>query len=274
MPRTYDITKKLQDLRYLDFGEHDTPTGLRGAALKAREGTGAHAVYYKLSAFDARAERFGTESVHELVACRLAELLGIEHAEYQLVHALVTLTGTQRETWLVRSKSFRGPGERKMPFGLFYRLRRMRGETPFDLACRMGWRSACEQMLAFDFLIGNAGRDASNVEVVCGANGRLRLAPLYAHGHSLLATCAIAGQRGRSLEPLRDVRAENCFGGTSLEENLQLIDGKQEPLMTLAPAARDNLLRGLSAAAPAADLEAIWAIIWTRWERYARLRGL
>lgn len=268
--RSYDLIKTEQDLRYLDFGERGATTGLRGHARKAREGSGADAVYYKLSSFEPATGRFGIECVQELIACRLAELLGIEHVAARPVHARIKLDGQEQSTWLLRMKSLRAKGERKLPFALFYQLERKRGEAPLELAHRLGCSAQVDRLLAFDYLIANAGRDASNVEVIESPNGTLRLAPLFSNGHSLLSTCSHREAKGRVLDALAPITAENCFGGTSLEDNLALIENPAS-VPKISADMRETLLNGLDAALPAADLEAIWAIIWTRGQRYARL---
>ena len=50
--RINDITLATQDLRYLSWDECRSPSGMVGARPKAREGTGANAVYYKLAPLD------------------------------------------------------------------------------------------------------------------------------------------------------------------------------------------------------------------------------
>lgn len=80
----------------------------------------------KLSRYNGQAID-GYECVYELVASRLMEILGVEHAAYRLVHARVMIDGVEHVTWVNTSRSFRRPGERKLAFGAFFELYRGEG---------------------------------------------------------------------------------------------------------------------------------------------------
>ncbi len=264
-----DITYKLQDLRALDWVESVNTSGTGGMFLKARTGSGPAATYYKLSCYDDYRGVYGHECANELVACRLMQLLGVAHVQYRLVHAVVRIAGTEHETWLSKSASFRRSGEKKQAFDLFYSLMRREGESPYDFCTRMGWSERVQQMMLVDYLIANRDRHGANIEVLRGPEG-VRLAPLFDNGLSLVFSCYGDEARARAFDPMADVNANNFIGSRSLEENLRLFDVR--PTVTpLAASSRDVLLRGLGAVLPQAHLDKIWEMIWERWLHYESL---
>ena len=123
MTRVYDVVRTLQDYRAIKWSERANSSGTAGTYLKARAGAGTRARYLKLSRFTG-VEIDGSECVNEIVASRLMSLLGIEHLEHRLIHALVNVDGTEFETWLNSSKNFRRRGEQKMGLGTYFELRR------------------------------------------------------------------------------------------------------------------------------------------------------
>lgn len=270
--RAYDITQSLQDLRYLCWDESSQPSGLGGARPKAREGTGANAVYYKLSSFSERGGVGGWEVANQLLCTRLGRELGFPMADCRLLRALVHIGGEEEEAWVLRSKSYRSAGERAMPLEDFCELAGLPGEDPLDTCRRMGWEEQLAQVMLLDYLTANRGRDSSSFEVLCSAKGSYRLSPLT--GGSFSLGSAFPRQLWR-LDPLADLPTRNYLGSSSLFENLSLLPACFEP-KAIDPASRRVLLQGLDNAAPetAAFQEGSWQIIWRRWQEYARLRGL
>lgn len=270
--RAYDITHSVQDLRYLSWDEVSQPSGLGGARLKAREGTGAGAVYYKLSSFSEKGGVFGWEAANQLLCTRVARELGFPTADCRMVRALVRIGELETETWVLRSRSYRGASERAMPLEDFCELAALPGEGPLELCLRMGWEEQLGQMLLLDYLTANRGRDASGLEVLCSTQGKYRLSPLTGGSFSLVS--AFPRQLWR-LDPLADLPTCNFIGGSSLLENLSLLPAGFSP-KPLTRASRRPLMSGLGEVAPepASFQEGSWQIIWGRWQEYARLRGL
>jgi len=268
--RSYDVIKGIQDLTSLSWDERATSSGTAGTYLKARSGSGSRMLYYKLSHFNGLAID-GHECVNEVVASRLMGLLGIDHVEYRLVHAKVTVDGREFETWLNSSKNFRGRGERKQALGAFYELRKLSDEDPFAFCERYGWANAIKKMMVVDYLIANRDRHASNIEVLVGPDGKPRLAPLFDSGLSLLAPCADDVERAGAFDPLRPVATANFVGSRSLEENLELA-ADAEGLGTLAESDRAFLFANLEEALPPIYYRKMWEIVWERWQRYADIR--
>lgn len=267
----HDITYKLQDLRNLNWSESVNTSGTGGMFLKARKDSGTHATYFKLSCYDDYRGIYGHECVNELVACRLMAILGIEHLQYRLIHALVQVGGTEYETWLSKSTSFRRPGEKKQALDVFYSLNKLDAESPYDFCRRMGWERPVKEMMLVDYLIANRDRHGANVEVLRDGNGLTRLAPIFDNGLSFVFSCYADEERVSSFDPLTDVNANNFIGSRSLEHNLNLFDVNPNVHNVIAES-RQTLLHGLDKILPQAHLDKIWQIIWERWCHYEEIR--
>ena len=270
--RAYDITHSLQDLRYLTWDEASQPSGLGGPKPKAREGTGPNAVYYKLPAYNENAGSCGWDTANQLLCTRLARELGFATADCHLVHALVHIDGRELETWVLRSKSYREPGERAISLKDFFEMRCLPGEGLLAFCRRMGWGQQLGRMALLDYLSANRGRDSASLELLCSAEGAYRLAPLT--GGSFSLTSAFPRRLWR-LDPLADLPASSYPGGSSLFECMALASEGLD-VTPLTPASKRRLTKGLEEVTPAGSefLEGSWHIIWKRWEEYARLRDL
>ena len=86
-----DIIRELQDLRYLNWSRTRKSSGTAGSFLKSYEESGNRKIYYKLSDFDSVKGIVGHECINEIIVQRLLNILGIEHLNYILVHALVKI---------------------------------------------------------------------------------------------------------------------------------------------------------------------------------------
>lgn len=267
--RSYDIVRTEQDLTNLTWSERANSSGTAGTYLKARTGDGTRALFYKLPRFNG-VEFDGHECINELIASRLMTLLDIEHLNYRLIHARITLDGNGYSVWLNSSKNFRRKRERKLGLGTFVDLYGKQGESSYELCRRFGWEAQIKRMQLVDYLIANRDRHASNVEVVIGADGHPRLAPIFDNGLSFVAPLAGDDEAIAAFDPLKRVATMNYIGSRSLEENIQSA-APVEGIIPLSADAREHLLAGLQDVASPVLLDKIWEIIWARWNWYAAL---
>ena len=268
--RAYDVIHTVQDLRQLVWSETGQTSASGGTFLKARTGIGASATYYKLSCYDSYRGIYGHECVNELVASRLMELLGVDHVRYTLIHARVVVDEVERTTWLTRSKSYRAAGESKMSFDSYFDLMHKKGESQLEFCERQGWLEFVQRMMLVDYLIANRDRHGANIEVLQSNDGTLRLVPLFDNGVSFVFSCYGDEQRVRDVDPLQDVRANNYIGTRSLVENLRFVPAGIA-VGELFERDREALFAGLDGALPQAHLDAMWNIIWQRWQHWRQV---
>ena len=273
--RAYDVTIKPQDLTYLTWDECNAPSGLGGPLLKAREGSGCNAVYYKLPtvrrSLRGMLEGRGEECFNTLVTTRLMELLGIEHVECSLINADVKIGGESARVWVLRSKSILKPGEVKASLKDYYEFAHEGCESPLEFCLRQGWKRQLGNLFLIDYLTANRRRTGTDLEVIRGTDGTIRLAPFYGASHSL-----VSGFPGytANVRPLEDLPGDFFLGGPSARENLKLLDCALDPLSRSKPD-RSNLMRGLSQAAVHRPflIQGSWVIIKRRWNELAREDG-
>ncbi len=266
------IIHELQDMTYLSWAKIRRSSGTAGSFLKAYEENENGKIYYKLSNYDAWYGIVGHECVNEIIVDRLMTILGIEHLNYQLIHAKIQIDQKEYETWLCASKDFKQRGEGKIALDVYYQVERLPGESPLDFCIRSGWDQTIYEMLVVDYLILNRDRHGANMEVLRNPRQKtMRLAPLFDHGLSLLSRC-------ESMEAMlhEDVMADKpvqCFvGSRSAWENLKLIPAERRPkLHPLSMDDREKLLDGLSDVLDQVWLDRIWEMIWKRWQTYENL---
>ena len=268
-----DLVLELKDLRHLNWAQHKLSPGTPGCFLKAYEEEEGTRYYYKLSNYDSYRGVFGHECVNELIVSRFLDVLQVEHLAYQLVHARVEIDGTERETYITKSVSFRRENERKIPLDTYYELHRQSAaESPLDFMIRMGWTAYTYQMMLVDYFICNRDRHGANIEILIDESGAARPAPLFDQGVSLLYSCYDDPGAVRKFDVMEDRPVNNFIGSRSLEYNLQLVprsghwfDG------ALQKTDREKLLDGLDVILPKELLDKVWDMLWRRWNRYAEL---
>ena len=266
------IIHSLQDLTHLSWSHVRGSSGTAGSFLKSYEETPEGKIYYKLSNYDSFRGIIGHECVNEIIADRLLTILGIPHLAYTLIHAKILLEDLPHQTWLCASSDYKRPGERKLALDTYYQTEHLPGESPMEFCVRCGWEQDIYQMLVFDFLILNRDRHGANMEILMDRNRKkVRLAPLFDHGVSLLSRCPDESAMLR--ENLLEDKPVQCFVGShSSWQNLDLIPPEKRPaLHPLRSADRSILLEGLSDALDSKWLNRIWEMIWQRWEAYANL---
>ena len=258
-----DIIYKLQDLTHLSWNEKTVTSGTGGTFLKSKVETSRSPIYYKLSRYDRYMGIYGHESVNEVIASRLLDLLNIPHVPYRLIHAKVRVDDVEYDTWVSESRDYRLANERRQQFETYYALYVNDGESPLDFARAHGWSAQICQMMAFDYLIINRDRHGANFEVVF-RDDEVEFSPLYDHGLSLVCGCCDDEQAVKKFDAMSDHRSNNFVGSRySLEENLSLVS---KGLFKIPRTQQDVIcvLDGLDRVLPQVHLEKINEILCCR----------
>lgn len=267
-----DFITELQDLRYLDWTDKKMSPGTPGCFLKAYEESKGVRYYYKLSNYDSYRGIFGHECINELIISRLLSILQIEHLEYHLIHARISIDGTEWTGYICRSSNFRKNTERKIAFDTYFDLNRIQNESPLAFAKRNGWENYIYQMFAVDYLICNRDRHGANIELLVDQHEHVRIAPLFDNGLSLLFSCYDDQERIRKYDVMEDKAVNNFIGSKSLEYNLRFLpQGRRLFDGTLQEHDRDYILSGLEKVLSDIHLAKIWEMIWGRWKRYVQI---
>ena len=173
----------------------------------------------------------------------LLTILGIEHLEYQLIHAKIEID---------------------------HQINAKPGTSHYDFCVKNGWQEYIDTMLAVDFLILNRDRHGANIEVLRNARKRsLRIAPFFDHGLSLLCSC-YSEEQIKKFDIMEDKPCQNFIGSRSTLENLNLIQNKASIFKNrLTENDRDIIFKDLQNTLSAEHMDKIWEMIDTRW-RYPK----
>ena len=218
-----DIITDLTDLKYLKWDKTRHSSGTAGSFLKSYDETGNIKKYYKLSDYVPGTGVVGHECINEIIVQRLLSILGIEHLEYRLIHALINIDDTEIETYLCESDDYKSRDESKIAFEDFYTSSKNTGETLLDMCKRLGWETHIYNMLITDYLILNRDRHGANIEILRNRkNNTCRLAPLFDHGVSLMCRCH-SDEEFASYDVMEDKRVQAFIGTANTTDNLSLI---------------------------------------------------
>lgn len=264
-----------QDLTYLKWSHARNSSGTAGTFLKSQSVVSGEKIYYKLSNFDSEKGIIGHECVNEIIVDRLLTILGVEHLEYQLIHADIAMDGKVFDTWLCASKDFKRRGETKSALDNYYQINKKEGESRYEFCVNNGWKKYIDTMLVVDYLILNRDRHGANIEVL--RNGRkhtMRIAPLFDHGLSFLCSCYSEEEIER-FDILADKPCRNFIGSRSTFDNLGLVADKDTVFQSaLKPQDREMLCADLSSVLSEKHLDKIWDMLWARWCEYEKLCNL
>lgn len=268
------MTEK-QDLRFLKWSHVRTSSGTAGTFLKSQSVVSGEKIYYKLSNFDSEKGIVGHECVNEIIVDRLLTILGVEHLEYQLIHADVEIEGKVYETWVCASRDFKQRGESKSALDNYYQVNKKEGESHYDFCVNHGWKKYIDTMLVVDYLILNRDRHGANIEVLRNARKKtIRIAPLFDHGLSFLCSC-FREQEIAMFDVLEDKPCQNFIGSRSTFENLRLIDKKEDLFAaSLKREDKDVLFADLENVLSKTHMDKIWDMLWLRWCEYEKFRDL
>ena len=264
------IIKQKQDLTYLEWSKIRHTSGTAGSFLKSYEKIGNTKTYYKLSDYDSIKGVIGHESVNEIIADRLLDILGIEHLNYRLIYADIKVNGKVFSTYVCASENFRKKTESKTALDVYYDKEKKENETPLEFCIRNGWENYIYQMLVVDFLILNRDRHGANIEVLQDRKTRtIRLAPLFDHGLSFIWSIKNNIESVNGFDALSDNPVQSFVGSNSTFENLNLIPCDKLPkLLPLVENDRERLFEDLDGILAKEYLDKIWEMIWKRWNYY------
>lgn len=210
------------DLTHLTWSLSRLSTGTAGSFLKSYEVIDGQKLYYKMSNYDSVRGIIGHESVNEIVAQNIADLLDIEHLVYDLVYCRVKVANNIFETWVTCSKDFKNPGESKMTFETYYDILSVEGEDKFHFIQRLELEEYFYNLFIFDYLICNRDRHGANIEVLQKGDN-YRLAPLFDNGLSFMFSCYNDGNKMKEFDRLKDGPVNNYVGSINLSDNLKLV---------------------------------------------------
>ena len=261
-----DIIKETQDMRYLNWTRTRKSSGTAGSFLKSYDDTGKKKIYYKLSDYDQIKGITGHECVNEIVVQRLLRLLEIDHLEYTLLHALVRIADKDYETWLCASEDYKRDGESKIPLEEFYEIEKAEGESPFAFCKRMGWEPEVYGMLVIDFLVLNRDRHGANLEVLRDEKKKkIRLAPLFDHGISLLCRCHTAEEL-KAYDIMEDKKVQSFIGADSTRQNIMMVPKEYlRQIPKLKESDLDLVFDGIPDIIGMAHANKMREMIWKRW---------
>lgn len=266
------IIHETQDLTYLKWSHIRSSCGTAGTFLKSESVIDGRKIYYKLSNFDSVNGVIGHECVNEIIVARLLTLLGVDHLEYELIHADIEIEGKIYNTYLCASEDFKKRGESKIALDNYYRTNADKAESHYDFCVRCGWQEYIDQMIAVDYLILNRDRHGANIEILRNSRAHtLRIAPLFDHGLSLLYSC-MSDDEAQKFEVMNDKPCQNFIGGYSCYENLDFIRGKGDLFQyKLKETDRSILFDGLETILSEVFINKIWNMIYERYKVYENL---
>ena len=266
---------KKQNLRYLKWSHGRNSSGTAGTFLKSQGMVNGEKIYYKLSNYDSEKGIIGHECINEIIVDRLLDILGVEHLEYQLIHADIEIDGEVYDTWLCASKDFKVEGESKTALDNYYQINRTHNESRYEFCVDNGWKEYIDTMLVVDYLILNRDRHGANIEVLKNNKERtIRIAPLFDHGLSFLCSC-YSEDEINSFDIFIDRPCQNFIGSRSTFDNLKYVTDKGNIFINKLQAKdKEILFKDLDGVISDKHKDKIWNMLMARWCEYEKLCDL
>ena len=256
------------DIRKLGWSKSTGSMATDGVYMKTEHIIDGKKHYLKLSNYDSYRGIYGHESVNELIASRLGEMLGFNVPAGELKKSLVRIDGNDYEAYVFLSASYKIT-ESRVSFENFYVDHRLSTEeSPLDFCRRYSWESEIYKMFIFDYLIINRDRHGANLEVL--KNSENRLSPLFDNGLSFACSCVQVGDL-ETFDIMADRPVNSFIGEKRLARNLALIDRKLQ-FNELRASTRDILFKDLTGVLHERYYDVIWDIILRRWQNVKKFR--
>lgn len=264
-----------QDLTYLRWTHKRASSRIAGSFLKSESSLNGSKTYFKLSNYDNSNGIVGHECINEIIIDRLLTILGVEHLEYQLVHADIEVDGKIIDTYICASRDFKKKNETKAALDSFYEINSLPKENHYEFCVRYGWEEYIDRMLAVDYIILNRDRHGANIEILKNHHtNTFRPAPLFDHGLSLLYSCTSLDQI-KSFEVMNDTKCNNYIGSFSCEENLNLINTKGNLFNNkLLETDKEKIFKDIEKILPEEHISKIWEMIYRRYKYYESLQHI
>lgn len=265
------IIKGLKDLRYLSWSKTRQSSGTAGSYLKSYAFSSGKKVYYKLSNFDSENGLFGYEAINEIISGRIMDILGYNHLEYNLVHALIIIDGKEYETYLNSSFDFKEKGESKITLENCYSLSKEDGEDILSFIKRIGFIDDIYKMIIIDFLINNKDRHGANIEIVYNnKTKKYRLAPLFDQGLSFLSPYYKESDILK-YNPKEEKKANSYIGSSDLKSNLiNIVPKEYLPNINMD---YDYIFKDLEDIVDKTYLSKAKELLKDRWEKLENIRN-
>lgn len=187
--------KSIVDLTHLEFDKNQAFAGSGGMFYKACETVNGVIYYYKLSEFDTVLGEYGYESICEIMANHVCQSLGISHLTYELIHANIKLGGNVYTVWLVRSRNYKKPVEKRLTLEsklIIEGVNTKDLEANFSYVTEQSYANSIYSMLLVDYIICNRDRHGANIEMLYRPES-IRVAPIFDCGCSFTAPLQYRG---------------------------------------------------------------------------------
>jgi len=253
------------DLRHLEWG-----TGINGTSKGLFPKVKSGRYYFKMSAYNMNVGVYGNQSISEVLASRIAHIIGVRCVEYRPVYGLIRLDGREFKTLICVSEEYKKDGETAIPIENYYTAwRGSRGNGSVMEMCEgIGELGNIYKMFVFDYLINNIDRNGRNLEILVGKKGKISLSPLFDNGLSLFSTKA--DHELDSYLDRDDLTVNNFIGEMNLRRNLEYID-KKIVLNRIKEEHREYLFRDLREFISKEREEFIWRRVWRRFNETRKI---
>lgn len=261
---------KVVDLTHLNWSTTHNGGISYGCYYKATSIENGKKYYYKCSNFYSNVQKFGDESINEVIISRLLEILGIECVKYTLVKAKIRIKGMTYITYVCKSENYFIGYESRITFEKYHDFNLSKNINV--IIKELGILEDIKKMIIADFITLQRDRHGGNIELLY-KNNKYIMAPLFDNGLGLFAPYpSYTNYNLDTFNVLEDKPVNNYIGERSLYKNLNYIN---EPIKInrLKLEDKKHIFYGLHDVLPERYIENIWKLITYRY-MYLRKRGL
>lgn len=247
------------DLRHLKWGFRVSSTG--GVMPKDVIECNSCLFHLKMSAYNKAHGVYGIQAFSEVIASRIADILGINCVKSELVHALVRIDDREFETFISYAKDYKN-GRRVLPIEDMYSNSY---SSTMEMVENLRITEEIHAMFVFDYVISNFDRHGRNVEYFVDTG---TLAPLFDNGLSLQSV--VDESRIDGYIQSNNI-SNNFIGSRDLYSNLSLIENKLT-IGELRESLKAEVFQGLEGLLSPGRINAIWNNVITRYDNVKKLR--